>query len=810
MIPDRQVGNMLKLSHIYKHYSDKDALADVSLELPERGLVVVCGESGSGKSTLLNIASGADLPSEGNVEFRGEQITQKNLDAYRNRYVSNIYQDFMLIPEFTVRENISLASYAEKQDCTQEMLAALLEQVGLNVDYLDKKVSHLSGGEKQRVAVARALIKQDAILFADEPTGNLDRKNGETVMSLLQTIAQDRLVIVVSHNERLNQKYGMYFVELEDGEVIRNTLPQAQSPEKVAYVVEKTDSIDTAQKQKQARMPFRALVRRTAAGYEKNKGKSVFASIGFVIVCAVFLFATCCFVEDVNLALASSLRIAPQKNVLLRFQSDDEISIEDKQMMCAQADPPVSRAYEANFNYSGFGVVPLRTMLEYAPEKPVDVAIVCGAYPSSVGEIMLPLTYAENMIRQSDFYGCATVNELVGKPYYMFEQLVNDMGKKSFVRASFTICGVFDDGVADREKLAQLVASTESGTYWQVEDFYKANFMMKSAISYVGIGERLALYDSKFIIGVQHYICAAADTFLSTAGYDSYAPYAKTLEPLQGNEVYLTESAAQDLGKSAGDSLDLEYGTIKWVGGIVPKLDTEGELRGLQVKGIVSDQITNETGGQILFAPEQYTALEMPDHTVWDTNLLYCNAAAVATPYVWANHLARDLGKILDEDPRVVLRWRMLTQNTLSITGFYERMEEAHLIAMLPLFLVGGLCLFSIAFAFFGFLLSSKDHLYATLRAIGFDRKRMFGIMAAQLSVIWAIGMAFGLALGAVVCDLFNRFLYPSVLLREIIVPLGWHACLIAVGVTLVSAMLAIAVKCRKVFAGTIAKVKTQ
>lgn len=260
---------MLELKNISKTYGAKTALSDVSVAFPEKGLAIVCGESGCGKTTLLNIASGADIPSSGSVFFNGRKITEADIEEYRRGYVSNIYQDFMLAEELSAGDNLRLAAQAVGKDPTSDEIAALLEKAGLNAGFSDKKVSTMSGGEKQRVAVARALIKDGASVFADEPTGNLDRKNGELIMALLKKIAEERLVVVVSHNERLNREYGQYFIELEDGCVVRSDLPEAEPSRAIREPGPKI----------RPKLSARTVAVLAATGYRKNKLKSVFAEI---------------------------------------------------------------------------------------------------------------------------------------------------------------------------------------------------------------------------------------------------------------------------------------------------------------------------------------------------------------------------------------------------------------------------------------------------------------------------------------------------------------------------------------------------
>ena len=183
---------MLKTKGISKEYKDKTALKDVSLIFPTKGLVIIKGESGSGKSTLLNLLTANDFPSSGKIEYCGREITAKNSEEFRRRYCSNIYQDYMLLEDMSVRENVELAMQASGQEYEGDDVIGLLEQVGIEAAYADKKTSKLSGGEKQRVAIARAISKKGAMIFADEPTGNLDSKNGDMVMRLLKEISKER------------------------------------------------------------------------------------------------------------------------------------------------------------------------------------------------------------------------------------------------------------------------------------------------------------------------------------------------------------------------------------------------------------------------------------------------------------------------------------------------------------------------------------------------------------------------------------------------------------------------------------------
>lgn len=197
---------------------------DLNLDIGE--FVAITGESGSGKSTLLNVISGLDTYEEGEMFVCGEDTTAystEDYENYRKTYIGNIFQDFNLINSYTVYQNIEVAmllSGRKISECRQRILE-LLELVGLS-EYRRTKVSKLSGGQKQRVAIARALAKDAPIIVADEPTGNLDSASAESVMETLSKIADDKLVVIVTHNYEQAEPYVTRKLTMHDGRIIED------------------------------------------------------------------------------------------------------------------------------------------------------------------------------------------------------------------------------------------------------------------------------------------------------------------------------------------------------------------------------------------------------------------------------------------------------------------------------------------------------------------------------------------------------------------------------------------------------------
>ncbi len=191
-------------------YQQVQALKGISCSFEEGKLYAIMGKSGSGKTTLLSLMAGLDLPSEGEVLCHGVSTAQMNLERYRREQAAVIYQSFRLFPLLTVAENVMFPMELRgvKPRAARARAAELIRRVSLPEAVLDRYPTMLSGGEQQRVAIARALGMETKLLFADEPTGNLDTANGENILSILQSLAhQDGYcVILVTHDEGIGRR----------------------------------------------------------------------------------------------------------------------------------------------------------------------------------------------------------------------------------------------------------------------------------------------------------------------------------------------------------------------------------------------------------------------------------------------------------------------------------------------------------------------------------------------------------------------------------------------------------------------------
>ncbi|PJG82649.1 ABC transporter ATP-binding protein [Caviibacterium pharyngocola] len=198
---------VIETQHLYKRFDQVTALEDINIQIATGEFVAIMGASGSGKTTLMNILTGLDTATEGKVILDGvdaAQLDETGRQRFRAEKIGLVFQQFHLIPYLTALENVMLAQHYHSI-IDEQAAKEVLEQVGLG-HRIDHRPSQLSGGEQQRVCIARALVNQPPVIFADEPTGNLDEKNEKLVLDLLQDLnKQGRTIVMVTHNPELGK-----------------------------------------------------------------------------------------------------------------------------------------------------------------------------------------------------------------------------------------------------------------------------------------------------------------------------------------------------------------------------------------------------------------------------------------------------------------------------------------------------------------------------------------------------------------------------------------------------------------------------
>ena len=286
---------MLQVTNVCKSYTTgtftQTALDNVSLSLRDNEFVAILGPSGSGKTTLLNIIGGLDHYDSGDLIIDGvstKQYKDRDWDAYRNNRIGFVFQSYNLIPHQSILANVELALTLSGVNAAERKKRATEahERVGLK-EHINKRPNQLSGGQKQRVAIARALINDPEILLADEPTGALDSKTSVQIMNLLTEIAQDRLVVMVTHNPELAQQYATRIVNLADGVIVSDSSPYTPTKEELSRVSEK--------KPRRTSMSLRTALSLSFNNLMTKKGRTIMTaiagSIGIVGIASILALA---------------------------------------------------------------------------------------------------------------------------------------------------------------------------------------------------------------------------------------------------------------------------------------------------------------------------------------------------------------------------------------------------------------------------------------------------------------------------------------------------------------------------------------
>ena len=222
---------MIKASNIHKHYGPLEVLKGVDIHIQKGEVVAIIGPSGAGKTTLLQLLGTLDSPSKkkkATLEINGQnlqKISEKTLSKFRNKNIGFIFQFHQLLPEFTALENVCIPAFIAKTSKKEAESKALelLNYLGLK-ERIHHKPSELSGGEQQRVAVARALVNKPAVIFADEPSGNLDSKSAESLHHLFLKLREElgQTFVIVTHNKKL-AKMADRTLEMRDGKIVSDS-----------------------------------------------------------------------------------------------------------------------------------------------------------------------------------------------------------------------------------------------------------------------------------------------------------------------------------------------------------------------------------------------------------------------------------------------------------------------------------------------------------------------------------------------------------------------------------------------------------
>lgn len=431
---------MIKLKDVSKYYNSNGivtvALEHINLEFNRGDIVAITGESGSGKSTLLNIICGNDNYDDGEIYFYQDETSYfdvNDLDNFRNKYVGFIYQNYNIIENYTVLQNVMLPlllkGLSKKEAKTKAL--ELIKQVGLE-NRSKHKGTKLSGGEKQRVVIARALAKDPDILACDEPTGNLDSKTSQEIINLIKEVAKDKLVLIVTHNYEEVKDIATRKVTLVDGHIIEDKILKEVSEdkeEKLELEVPKIPFKDTLY-----------FVKNNILGTPK---KTIFAAI----VMFVLSFFILSMFQAVNYSFCTSSRYNYNK---IAYYGDDYYFVKKRDNSKIDYDYLLSLSPDFNV-YTTSEYLSLSNSnfnnLRYLTFIPDYIRLI-GSLPESANEVLILVPNTEDL---RNFYtyidrnfsfkyasnlvisGVATVRNLSNISFYTITDYSEEIYKDNFV-----------------------------------------------------------------------------------------------------------------------------------------------------------------------------------------------------------------------------------------------------------------------------------------------------------------------------------------------------------------------------------------
>ena len=407
--------NVKKLTRKYKNGSTYiNAIDDINTNFNVGDFVFILGESGSGKSTLLNILCGLDTKIEGSVSIDGidtTTFTKKDWAIYRNHYVGFVFQEYNLIEHLKVWENVALPlqfqGLSKKQ--AKEKAIIELEKIGLG-KFIDKLPNHLSGGQKQRVAIARAFVTDPKIIMADEPTGALDTALGDKIIAYLKEKAKDKIVVIVTHDEDLAEKFANRIITLEDGRVLSdsNQSPEIKTPEKELNLVRPRMKLS---------MLFKFAKNNISSRIFRSIITSSIVSIGYI---SIFLLTF--LILGINSSIASTISsFIPEDQYQIYHIGNEEITSDEMSQISAM-EYVESVEYvvteEITLEYQGIPNNSILTSIPYDKSSlQSNTSTLYGDIPSSSNEIIV------NSLTAASIEGLQVIEQ--GSEEYVFNSIKN-------------------------------------------------------------------------------------------------------------------------------------------------------------------------------------------------------------------------------------------------------------------------------------------------------------------------------------------------------------------------------------------------
>ena len=481
------------LSNIKKSFNvnkkELVVLDDINIVFPDSGLVSIIGKSGSGKSTLLNILMGIEKPTKGKVLFKGKNIAKfsdKQFSKFHLSGVSTIFQHYNLFDDLTALENVILPLKMKGISALKSKKTAMEEFKRIGIEELAKrKVKNLSGGEKQRIAILRSIVTSPDAILCDEPTGALDVQNSREIMGILKNISKNKLVVMVSHNKELVDKYSDYIIQIKDGKIIDNGLSQ---------IALKEEKFKKAKSEYSSNWITTFLIQNLKKNFGKNLFSVLACSVGFasLFLCVGFLIGSESSHDE---ALSHNLSIGNAT-----ISKVESIEIKDSLLSYSKTMRPELNEVDKEFN--DFTTIRVEENISYL----VSSCATCSFGDTSFTNFqMVPLydlslsNYGSDLLKDGHG-GEANFEEVV-----VNEEFVNLIGKN----------------VLNKTIVLKNIASTSYKTGDEDNPFVKDQLIIEQPVKIVGIIKEFPFLNSPKI----YYSYSGAVTFLKSQFMENLSYY---------------------------------------------------------------------------------------------------------------------------------------------------------------------------------------------------------------------------------------------------------------------------------------------
>ena len=722
---------MLKLKNVRKEYIDDRkekvvALDDVNLTFPETGLVVITGTSGCGKTTLLNILGGLDKPTVGAVHICDERIDDKDekwWDSYRGSNLGFVYQDFNLLENMTVRQNLELPLDLIEMDEREKKERIEKIVVGLGLDeYVDKRTGKLSGGQKQRVAIARAIVTGAKIILADEPTGNLDRENSENVFRVLKEIANNRLVIVVTHDGELATAYADRLINIRYGKIANDE----------EFETQKTSESDNAT----TKFISRKLPIREAWKFAKEAMKQrvtrCFVSVMIFSITLLFILLICeaVFRNDAR-SITQYIQDENQRILPLYIGIPDEYNnlTSDGEVDTGKIlYDTICKSVDKSRIIKGFGG---NYCIEFSEEvsEYLECAFVCdeneeafsyeGTFPQKADEIAITNNWVEKLGEYDKILGSKV--KIQGKEFVV-TAIVNGIYGKNIKDIYFDDGS--DDNVFDRNVV-----------------FFYDEFLLDEDMS-------TNIYMSGFGISYLNNLFYQTSLFDKVKSVEDEIELIAGSMPTKDSEVLISASELESIQREQEDVLgktyslydiyDEEYGTAYW--NLLNLYDYIG--KNFTIVGVA------EGDGDFYVTQSLYDSMFEDNAKYYEMG--YCLL-------VDDDALYKDMSNLVKNDVKI---------NDSKLKKVYEVIENVNMgriVMLIVVFIISILTILQMV-SLFSYSINDNKKTIGILRTLGVtksDTKKIFTLECIVVSMIsFAVAIAVGLVLTGILNDIISQKIF--------------------------------------------------